>query len=68
LLLKEKITEIKLNDIKDLEVSISKRESDINDKERDVSIREEDIKFTEVELRKIEGERLVIGNHYIQSV
>jgi hypothetical protein len=45
LLLKEKI-EIKLNDIKDLEVSISKRESDINDKERDVSIREEDIKFT----------------------
>jgi hypothetical protein len=31
--------EIKLNDIKDLEVSISKRESDINDKERDVSIR-----------------------------
>jgi uncharacterized protein (DUF3084 family) len=50
---------------KDLEVSISKRESDINDKERDVSIREEDIKFTEVELRKIEGERLVIGNHYI---
>jgi uncharacterized protein (DUF3084 family) len=49
---RENNLEIKLNDIKDLEVSISKRESDINDKERDVSIREEDIKFTEVELRK----------------
>jgi hypothetical protein len=36
---RENNLEIKLNDIKDLEVSISKRESDINDKERDVSIK-----------------------------
>lgn len=53
---RENKLESKLDAIKDIEESISKRESEINDKERDITIREEDTKFIEEELRKIDGE------------